>query len=75
MRGAAIPALVLALVVALPAGAENPTTGEEGGLSVRAFEVRYRSLSDAADLVGDQLSADGSLTLKPRLGVLVRQQR
>lgn len=44
-------------------------------LEVRAFEVRYRPLGDAAELIGAVLSAQGTVTLKPRLGTLVVEDR
>ncbi len=44
-------------------------------VQVRAFEVRYRPLSDAADLVGSVLSPVGVLTLKPNLKLLVVEDR
>lgn len=65
--GVALAALLqLAPAVAQPAAESDPVLA-------RAFEVRYRPLVDAADLVGSLLSADGSLTLKPRLRTLVVQ--
>jgi len=42
-------------------------------LSARTFRVRYRPLTDAADVVGPLLSNNGSLTLRPRLKLLVVQ--
>lgn len=44
-------------------------------VEVRAFEVRYRPLSEAADLVGSVLSPVGVLTLKPKLKLLVVEDR
>jgi hypothetical protein len=53
------------------AGTARVAAQAEGPVSARAFEVRYRSLSEAADVVGEVLSAEGSLVLKPKLNVLV----
>ena len=50
-------------------------TNEARELTARAFEIEHRSLNDAADLVGELLSADGSLTLKPRLKTLLVEDR
>ncbi len=44
-------------------------------IGARAYEVRYRALSDAAELVEGLLSAEGVLTLKPRLKTLVVEDR
>ncbi len=44
-------------------------------LTARAFQVRYRPLIDAADVVAPLLSADGTVTLRPRLRMLVVQDR
>ena len=44
-------------------------------VGARAFEVRYRPLSDAADVVGDVLSPDGTVTLRPALKTLVVEDR
>lgn len=66
-------AAALALAALVPALAEEPAG--EAALRARAFEVRYRPLTDAADLVGSVLSVDGVVTLKPRLKVLVVEDR
>jgi len=64
--------LVLSLLALLAAGAVvRAETGTETEFSARAFEVRHKPLSDAVDLVGEVLSDEGSVTLKPRLGVIV----
>jgi hypothetical protein len=51
-----------------PQGAADP-------VQARTFEVRYRSLQDAGELVGPILSAEGTLTLKPQLRLLVVADR
>jgi type IV pilus assembly protein PilC len=45
----------------------------EGPILARAYQVRFRPLKDAADLVGSVVSADGSVTLQPKLQTLVVQ--
>lgn len=62
----ALAALVLLFGVAGVAAADDP-------LTARAFEVRYKSLPDAADVVTPLLSRDGTITLQPRLKTLVVQ--
>ena len=57
-------ALVSLLLIPSPAVAQ-----EEPG--ARAFEIRHRALTDAAELVEALLSDEGSMTLKPRLKTLV----
>ena len=42
---------------------------------VRAFEVHYRPAADAAELVGELLSEEGRLTLRPRMRVLIVEDR
>jgi len=65
-------ALLLPLVLGPPARAQAPA---KDLVLARAFEVRYRPLADAADLVGPLLSEEGSVTLKPRLRTLVVQDQ
>jgi hypothetical protein len=64
--------LLLATGVATRAAA---TRAADDPITARAFEVRYRTLPDAADIVGSLLSPEGELTLKPKLGVLVVEDR
>ena len=66
----------LALLLLLGAvGGVSAQIDEAEPLSARAFQVRYRTLSDAADIVGPLLSPDGSLTLQPRLRTLIVEDR
>ena len=67
LRSAAL--LLLMVALALPAVANTPKP--EDPFLARAFEVHYRSLTDAADLAGELLSPEGSLTIKPRLKTIV----
>lgn len=69
LRSAAAGAVLLAWC----ATAWAQAGGDE--LTARAFEVRYRALADAADVVAPVLSEDGTVTLRPRLRVLVVQDR
>jgi hypothetical protein len=41
----------------------------------RAYQVNHRALADAADVVAPLLSPEGTVTLRPRLNVLVVQDR
>ena len=51
--------------------ADARVVGAQDPISAKAFEVRYRPLNDAAELVSAILSADGKVTLEPRLKILV----
>jgi hypothetical protein len=48
---------------------------DEDPFMARAYQVRFRPLTDAYDLVAPVLSADGTATLRPRLKLLVVQDR
>ena len=70
MRGARAVvgiAIALAAVLAVPAqeGAER--------VAARSFEVRYRPIADAVDLVSTVLSEAGSVSVQPRLKRIVVQ--
>lgn len=70
--------LALALLALGPRAEPEPTVtsaAPDRALTARAFEIHHRSLSDAADLVGELLSPAGSLTLKPRLDTLLVEDR
>lgn len=67
--------LVACLVALAVGGALDARSETDDVVQARAFEVRYRDLADAADLVGPLLSEEGSLTLRPRLKVLVIEDR
>jgi hypothetical protein len=64
---------VALVVLAATAAIAAETT--EGPVLAKAFEVQYRPLADAADLVSPLLSNDGSLTLQPRLRTIVVEDR
>jgi hypothetical protein len=48
---------------------------EADPISARAYDVKYKSLADAAELVSPLLSPQGSVTLQPRLKALSVQDR
>ena len=64
-RRGILPALLL-LAAVVPIAADEP-------LTARAYQVRYRPLADAADVVAAVLSPEGTVTLRPRLNMLVVQ--
>jgi hypothetical protein len=70
--------LGVALYAAFTAGAaEAPSAVAPGTdpLSARAYEVKFKSLADAAELVTPLLTTQGSVTLQPRLKTLTIQDR
>jgi hypothetical protein len=63
-----------ALGAGLPSGAaEAPPVVDP--VSARAYEVKFKSLADAAELVSALLTPQGSVTLQPRLKALTVQDR
>lgn len=76
MNGAArlfaVALLVAAPVAALAGPAEAPAPDP---VSARAYEVHYKPLADAAELVSAILSPQGTVTLQPRLKTLTVQDR
>ena len=52
-----------------------PSPAAADAITARAFAVRFKSLSDAAELVSAVLSAQGTVTLQPRLKTLTVQDR
>ncbi len=71
---AAVVTLLVATAV-LPLLAADPAAVRGDGILARAYEIRFRPLKDAADLVGSVLSPDGSMTLQPKLRTIVVQDR
>lgn len=69
-----LPWIPMLLVLSTFPAAAVPDTEDDPFLAW-SYEVRYRSLSDAADLVGELLSEDGTLTLKPQVRSLIVQDR
>jgi hypothetical protein len=70
-RRRALCALLVLLAAAGAAWAQAP----EDRFMARAYQVRHRTLSDAADVVSPVLSPEGTVTLRPRLNILVVQDR
>jgi hypothetical protein len=49
--------------------------GEMEELSARSYQIRFKKLPDAVDLIADLLSEDGSVSMQPRLKRVVVQDR
>ena len=68
--------ILLAVAVALAAPVAAADAGPvEGPVLARAYEVKFKSLADAAELVSPLLTPQGSVTLQPRLKTLTVQDR
>jgi hypothetical protein len=70
--------LALLLALGLAAGLASRAADAPGApdpVSARAYEVKFKSLADAAELIGPLLSPQGSVTLQPRLKTLMIQDR
>jgi hypothetical protein len=61
------------LVLAAVPAASQPAPGDR--ITARAFEIHYQPLVDAADVISPLLSEDGTVALRPRLSVLVVEDR
>jgi hypothetical protein len=72
MRRAIAILFALGISAGLPAGAAD-APGPADPVSARAYEVKFKSLADAAELIGPLLSPQGSVTLQPRLKTLMIQ--
>jgi hypothetical protein len=66
---------LLAAAGLLPARAQAPRDAADDPLLARAFDVRYRPLADAAELIEPLLSADGKISWNKRLATLVVEDR
>jgi hypothetical protein len=64
----------LLVLAALPA-ASQPPSPDRNRITARAFEIHYQPLVDAADVISPLLSEEGTVTLRPRLSVLVVEDR
>lgn len=64
-------ALLGGLLAAISLGGALAQRPAEDPLQARTFEVRYRSIREAGELVGEILSAEGTLTLKPQMRLLL----
>lgn len=70
--------MLLAAAVAVGAGAPllaAEATPSVDAVSARAYEVKFKSLADAAELVAPLLTPQGTVTLQPRLKTLMVQDR
>jgi hypothetical protein len=63
------------LVLGLCVGAPAWSAADAGVIGARSFEVRYRPLTDAVELVSAVLSEVGTVSLQPRLRRIVVQDR
>jgi hypothetical protein len=70
-------AIVLLAALAAPAArsADAASAVAPDPVSARAFEVKFKSLADAADLISPVLSPQGKVTLQPRLKTLTVEDR
>jgi hypothetical protein len=66
--------IVLLAGLAGAARAADPQPASDA-VSARAYEVKFKSLADAAELVSPLLSREGTLTLQPRLKTITVQDR
>ena len=73
-RNRALHAFVVSLLL-LSATAGIGAQTDSDPVRARVYEVHHRSLTDAADLVGELLSEDGSVTLKPHIKTLLVEDR
>jgi len=69
---------VFSILLAATLGAGAAAGAAESGaaadpVSARAYEVKFKSLADAAELVSPMLTPQGSVTLQPRLKTLTVQ--
>lgn len=67
-------ACAIAMACAFVCGA-LPARAEADPISARAYDVKFKPLADAAELVSPLLSSQGSVTLQPRLKTLTVQDR
>ncbi len=73
-RASVAAAVLLACAsLAVAGSASAASSSEPGPVLARSYEIRFRPLADAADLVSTVLSPDGSVTLRPKLRMLVVQ--
>jgi hypothetical protein len=74
--GRALIGLAMLCCLTLPAVASTGDAEEAAGpITARSYEVRYRSLAEAVDLVGAILSPDGTVSIRPGLRRLVVRDR
>ena len=66
--------LTVGLCGVVPVSAAD-VPGAADPVSARAYEVKFKSLADAAELIGPLLTPQGSVTIQPRLKTLMIQDR
>jgi hypothetical protein len=67
--------ICLAAVLVLSAVAATAQPPARDRVTARAFEIHYQPLVDAADVITPLLSEEGTVTLRPRLSILVVEDR
>ncbi len=75
MLAVVLLAWVLVPVCAAAPGAAGRSAAQAEAVLARAYEIRFRPLKDAADLISSVLSPDGTVTLQPRLRTIIVQDR
>ncbi|MCP3979544.1 MAG: hypothetical protein GY716_09470 [bacterium] len=78
LRGTAVAsalALVMLLTPMSAVAADDTPRAADDPVLAQAFEVNYRTVTEAADVVSAVLSPDGVMTLKPKLKTLVVEDR
>ena len=74
-RYAPLLRLLVASILALAAWSAVPAEDDADPFMARAYQVRHRPLVDAYEVVDAVLSPEGTATLRPRLNLLVVQDR
>jgi hypothetical protein len=75
VRRVPLAILLSASIAAAASAAAADAPAAADPVSARAYEVKFKSLADAAELVSPILTPQGTLTLQPRLKTLTVQDR
>ncbi len=75
MRRVVLAALLAVGLCGVSSARAADAPGTADALSARAYEVKFKSLADAAELIGPLLTPQGSVTIQPRLKTLMIQDR
>ena len=75
MRRVVLAALLAVCLCGVSSASATDAPGTADALSARAYEVKFKSLADAAELIGPLLTPQGSVTIQPRLKTLMIQDR
>jgi hypothetical protein len=75
VRRQAFGILLAAGLVAVTPSVAAEAPSPDGPVLARAYEVKFKSLADAAELVSPLLTPQGTVTLQPRLKTLTVQDR